>query len=662
VEDETEEYLKVMSEMRKINSQPVVMAMPTVCVTKAVKKSSNGNLLPEHKKIIDSLFAAEAILNKDPASIPKRPHQERIASTGYTSEEYFNLIHTPVPMNKAMQIPQARAAVQLEWDKLVSKSAWILSSVRERADVMRDLKDHEVAHFGSLMDLCHEKNSQMAPEYRKYKGRVVFRGDQVKQADNESWGAYKAVFSEQGTGASHMAGAKFADLVGRLPGCKGQNSDAVSAYTQEKLGGPPTWISLPRAQWPKDGSWDHFKDPVCRLDLNLYGHPLAGFYWERRCKRIILGLGFTLVPGWECLYIHKEKQLLLSVYVDDFKLSGPEENIAPMWKLLGKEIELEDPTEFHGNTYLGCTQAEFEPDHDMMESVGELFKEVTKKASGAERKETQTADTTRAPNVTKPSLKPPATEASLKAYHYCMAGHSEQAVERYLELSGKKEASLAKVATACIDDHLLQAEDFITKGQLEESAAKIVLKVLYAARMGRPDIYWAVNTLARDVTKWNVACDKRLHRLICYIHHTKHYVQKCVVGDKIDDCVLAMFVDASFAGDLTDSKSTTGAMLYVIGPHTMVPITWICKKQGAVSHSSSEAEVIALDAAVRMEGLPALQLFDILQELFGSRTTSPFKDPDRTESYNSPDDTLMDFSVLDYVPCNIPLSRGLGFM
>ena len=38
------------------------------------------------------------------------------------------------------------------------------------------------------------------------------------------------------------------------------------------------------------------------------------------------------------------------------------------------------------------------------------------------------------------------------------------------------------------------------------------------------------------------------------------------------------------------------------------------KKQGAVSHSSTEAEVIAMDAALRLEGLPALMLWDIVIE------------------------------------------------
>ena len=38
-----------------------------------------------------------------------------------------------------------------------------------------------------------------------------------------------------------------------------------------------------------------------------------------------------------------------------------------------------------------------------------------------------------------------------------------------------------------------------------------------------------------------------------------------------------------------------------------MPISWVCKKQTAVSHSSMEAEVISLDAGFRMEGvLPKL--------------------------------------------------------
>ena len=134
--------------------------------------------------------------------------------------------------------------------------------------------------------------------------------------------------------------------------------------------------------------------------------------------------------------------------------------------------------------------------------------------------------------------------------------------------------------------------------------------------MGRPDILWSVNTLARMVTKWNRAGDKRLHRLIEYLHTTSEWGQLCYVGDYPEDCWLAMLVDASFGGDLQDSKSTNGTYLCIAGPRTFVPVSWVCKKQSAVSHSSSEAEVISLDAALRMEGLPALLLWETIMKTF----------------------------------------------
>ena len=72
--------------------------------------------------------------------------------------------------------------------------------------------------------------------------------------------------------------------------------------------------------------------------------------------------------------------------------------------------------------------------------------------------------------------------------------------------------------------------------------------------------------------------------------------------------------DASFAGDIEDSKSTSGAFLALAGPNTFVPITWFCKKQGAVSHSSTEAEIISLDAGLRLEGVPTLGIWDEILE------------------------------------------------
>ena len=60
--------------------------------------------------------------------------------------------------------------------------------------------------------------------------------------------------------------------------------------------------------------------------------------------------------------------------------------------------------------------------------------------------------------------------------------------------------------------------------------------------------------------------------------------------------------------DLEDSKSTSGGTLCVFGSHTFVPVSWMCKKQTSVSHSSTESEIIPLDAGLRLDGITALDL------------------------------------------------------
>ena len=79
------------------------------------------------------------------------------------------------------------------------------------------------------------------------------------------------------------------------------------------------------------------EDPVVPLERNLYGHPLAGLLWERQFEKTLLKHGWEKIPNWECLFVHCEKGLFLSVYVDDIKLAGKKQNIDPMWKLLTKK-------------------------------------------------------------------------------------------------------------------------------------------------------------------------------------------------------------------------------------------------------------------------------------------------------------------------------------
>ena len=59
------------------------------------------------------------------------------------------------------------------------------------------------------------------------------------------------------------------------------------------------------------------------------------------------------IPNWECLFVHREKGLFLSVYVDDIKLAGKKQNLDPMWKTTQQRSRLGRTNIFPGSLKLG---------------------------------------------------------------------------------------------------------------------------------------------------------------------------------------------------------------------------------------------------------------------------------------------------------------------
>ena len=95
------------------------------------------------------------------------------------------------------------------------------------------------------------------------------------------------------------------------------------------------------------------------------------------------------------------------------------------------------------------------------------------------------------------------------------------------------------------------------------------------------------------------------------------------MGNTAKQCRLVLFQDSDFAGDLEDSKSTSGRNIMRFGSRTFVPISWMCKKQTSVSHSSTESEIISLDAGLRLDGIPALHLWDLIVFVIGNTIQTP---------------------------------------
>ena len=82
----------------------------------------------------------------------------------------------------------------------------------------------------------------------------------------------------------------------------------------------------------------------------------------------------------------------------------------------------------------------------------------------------------------------------------------------------------------------------------------------------------------------------------------------------------------------------------------------MCKKTTSVSHSSTESEIISLDTGLRLDGLPALELWDLIVSVLGNvprvsdSTGKPVTDVDKREKSQSRIDVIRD---IDLVPSNV---------
>ena len=315
---------------------------------------------------------------------------------------------------------------------------------------------------------------------------------------------------------------KWWDVVARLPDCDGQAADAVSAYTQleledthrllkiRKSGCPDIWIRLPRHRWPT--SWANIEDPVVPLERNPCGYPLAGLWWERQFEDMFLELGwwkstifgvsvcasnrrlfFIGARGW---HKHARKEAEYGSHVEKDR-----------WK----NVDLDEPTSFLDHVFLGCAQRECKPNDAIIEECTTMFESrislgATEKLLGRKKPHAKTV-----------------------AWSCDMEGLARKYIEPYCELANKTVEQFFKVSSPSRDDHQVKQEERESVGDLSQVCSQIILKCLYVARIGRPDILWSVKKLARAVTKWTQACDRRLAIVKCGLRTDQDtFFSRCV--------------------------------------------------------------------------------------------------------------------------------------
>ena len=118
------------------------------------------------------------------------------------AEWFAACVAKSVSKRDALANPAAKASLDKEWTKLRNQGCWDETKVREWSDVAKEAKNvGRKTHVGRIFDICVEKNAELplGDPNRKFKGRVVFHGNNVKDEDN-NW----AIFSELSSAPATM--------------------------------------------------------------------------------------------------------------------------------------------------------------------------------------------------------------------------------------------------------------------------------------------------------------------------------------------------------------------------------------------------------------------------------------------------------------------------
>ena len=141
------------------------------------------------------------------------------------------------------------------------------------------------------------------------------------------------------------------------------------------------------------------------------------------------------------------------------------------------------------------------------------------------------------------------------------------------------------------------------------------MEALYLARMVRLDIAYTINFLAKYVTRWNTLCDKQLCHLYSYLANTVKTALVATVDRRdMGNLRLEAYPDADLCGTFDTTKSTSGGFLALVGEYgTFFQLDWFSKKQTATSHSTTEAEMVAMSKMLREVLVPQMELWKLLE-------------------------------------------------
>ena len=394
---------------------------------------------------------------------------------------------------------------------------------------------------------------------------------------------------------------------GKNHGCNcriAKAADAVSAYTQVKFEDAPRllripksecpdiWIRLPRDKWPT--SWSSMEDPVVLLDRNLYGHPLAGLLWERPCEELSSKLGREKVPNWECLSVQRKQGLFLSVYVDDLKKKRLERS--RIWlaceRNWWKTLICEKPASFFDHVCLGSTQRECKPNvNHLLRNTQKMFESrisagATEKMLGWKKLTQKHVD---------------GKNDTHKQWHW----------KDTVNWRTRKLSNCTK----------FQAPAWMTINSRKRNLNlwRIVRSVLtYCVEMLVPGTNWTTGyfMVCQQTGSCCYKMDSSMRQTFSktYFMHSSYtrlpttLSRRATQHTKTQTLLVTLRTRNQHQGEPHAHPEVEHSSLWM----------GCVRNKTSVSHSSSESEIVSLDAGLRMDGLLALDLWDIVIQVLRS--------------------------------------------
>eukprot|EP00971_Amphidinium_carterae_P336050 6472207-Amphidinium_carterae.2 len=429
----------------------------------------------------------------------------------------------------------------------------------ERGDVKRKFPH---VTFSRVFTILGIKGIE-TPDARKYKARSVLQGNNML---NTAGGP--VFYTDASSAPTNMAAIRSVISHGILAGGTATQADGEQAFTQPLLPDDvEIWAHIPAGlQTPEQRDRaSHLRNPVFRLLRPLYGWTCSGKLCEEHLDKCLKDVGWTPVEGWPQTYTKKKKKdgsiLALAVYVDDLVMSG--KGHESEWDDIRKQIRLGDVSKVE--RILGVN-------HEM--SCGGGVQEV----------------------------------------RMHMKSFLKTAVEKFAQIPCAPPLNTRPVSTPWRAYPNDEPNKLNKPGSFAKHAPSLLMKLLYAARMVRPDLQWTITTLARQLTKWTEHSDLQLVHLFMYVNSTLDLVilMPLPVKSEIDSCYLELFVDADHAGAEDCEKSTSGLVLCLRTSAGPILLDWSSKLQTATATSSTEAEILALNRGLRVSGYAQKSLWEAL--------------------------------------------------